>query len=87
MQTLKDWYLARLRLLGTRQLGRTPMALVAEDRNVVQQQVLASSTQRSRENEQVLKTVLSSSSSRRDYLILVSTIVIGSGVLLVLAFL
>lgn len=87
MQTLKDWYLARLRLLGTRQLCRTPMGLVAEDRDLIQQYVLASSVQRSVQNERVLEAIQAKGSSQRDLLIFVFMIVLGAGGLLILALL
>ncbi len=45
MKTLKNWYLARLRIIAARKSARTPISLVQEDKSIIQQFVLDSGKQ------------------------------------------
>lgn len=85
-QSLKDWYLARLRSVAAARSGKTPMGLLAQDNQILQQYVLEASKDRSAQKQQYYDALVPRSNQLVDYAIMF-LIMAGISTLLVLAFL
>jgi hypothetical protein len=73
-QTLKDWYLARLRSLAASRSGKTPMGLVAQDNQMLQQYVLEASKDRSAQKQKYYYALLPKERVAIDYFIMIAVI-------------
>jgi hypothetical protein len=87
MQTLKDWYLARLRAIAARQSARTPMGLVADDKLLIQQHVLESTNSSTKQKEHIEGLLVAKDNARAHKVILCLLTFGGAALLALLTFL
>ena len=85
-QTLRDWYLARLRSTASMHSGKTPMGLVAHDNEILQLHVLQASKDRSAQKQEYFDALISKGTQSADYLIM-AIVFVGIMILLAIALL